>query len=97
MNTDPDDNENPNRDDANKNTPISHEDSLDRKIASVARPTDIGPNDVLCGRSKSSFNHGVFKGRGLTGVFIWLVHCQLSTHFLPSNLSLLISWKPPFP
>ncbi len=38
-----------------QNQAITSNDSLDGKI-SVG--IDIRPNDVLCGRSKASFNHG---------------------------------------
>jgi hypothetical protein len=40
-----------------QNDAISSNDSLDGKI-SVSHPIDVRPNDVLCGRSKASFNHG---------------------------------------
>ena len=56
MNSNP--NESPGNDD-HQNKPIALNESLDQKI-SVSKSIDIGPNDVLCGRSKASFNHGKF-------------------------------------
>jgi hypothetical protein len=34
--------------------------SLDEKIERPSRETGIGASDVLCGRGKTSFNHGEF-------------------------------------
>ena len=55
MNSNNDDNS-PSRDDQNQAIP--EDESLDRKISAVSQQIIIGPNDVLCGRSKTSFNHG---------------------------------------
>ena len=57
MNSNP--NDNPNNDDAHQNEAIELTESLDRKINTPRGGSiDVGPNDVLCGRSKASFNHG---------------------------------------
>jgi hypothetical protein len=37
--------------------------SLDEKIERSSRETGIGASDVLCGRGKTSFNHGEFTCR----------------------------------
>jgi hypothetical protein len=37
--------------------------SLDEKIVRSTRETGVGTSDVLCGRGKTSFNHGEFKCR----------------------------------
>lgn len=56
MNASPDgNNHNPNDD--GRNRPISYNESLDRKISALSESIDIRPSDVLCGRSKASFNH----------------------------------------
>lgn len=56
MNSSPDgNNHNPNDD--GRNRPISYNESLDRKISALSESIDVRPSDVLCGRSKASFNH----------------------------------------
>ncbi|CAB9507083.1 expressed unknown protein [Seminavis robusta] len=57
MNSNPDDNHNPNHDEHVRNTSIALHESLDRKISAAPGAVDIRPHDVLCGRSKASFNH----------------------------------------
>jgi hypothetical protein len=37
--------------------------SLDEKIERPSRETGVGVSDVLCGRGKTSFNHGEFTCR----------------------------------
>jgi hypothetical protein len=39
--------------------------SLDEKIVRPSRETGVGISDVLCGRGKTSFNHGEFTCRVL--------------------------------
>ena len=59
MNSSPEDTRNDNPNDSGSHRSFAHgSESLDRKISSAKRSNDIRPNDVLCGRSKSSFNHG---------------------------------------
>ena len=62
MNSSPDDRNSPNQESDETGHAMAHFDSLDRKISAMQTRIgiDIGPNDVLCGRSKTSFNHGRF-------------------------------------
>lgn len=77
MNTNSSGNQSPSEE-THQNKPIQDDEPLDEKIK--GRSIEVRPNDVLCGRSKASFNHGQLVSDGLLMVLILTVVIRLRSH-----------------